>query len=92
MEAAGGHPCFHPHRADDRFLSLGWNLDRNASFRLSHEFAMAGVRQRTLGKGSKKRVARVRWGRRDLLHLALWSLLVIGVVLWLDVWVSGHAF
>jgi hypothetical protein len=31
----GGSPCFHPHRVDDCVLSLGWNLDRDASFRLN---------------------------------------------------------
>ena len=51
-----------------------------------------GVRQRVLRGGSKKRVARIHWSRRDLLHAACWSLVVIGAVLWVAVWVSGHAF
>jgi len=51
-----------------------------------------GVRQRVLRGGSRKRVARIHWSRRDLLHAAFWSLIVIGAVLWVAVWVSGHTF
>ena len=51
-----------------------------------------GVRQRVLRGGSKKRVARIHWSRRDLVHAGFWSLIVIGAVLWVAVWISGHTF
>jgi len=51
-----------------------------------------GVRQRVLRGGSKKHVARIHWSRRDLVHAAFWSLIVIGVVLWGAALVSGRTF
>lgn len=70
LEAMGGRSRFHPHRADDRFLPLGSYLDRDPSLRLSQwlRSCVTGVRQRTFGKGSKRRVARVRWSRRYLMR------------------------
>lgn len=53
---------------------------------------MAALRVRAFDRSSRKRVARIHWSRRDLLHIALWSVVLIAAVLWVAVWVSGHAF
>jgi hypothetical protein len=42
-----------------------------------------------LGKGNKRRVAEVRWKRREVVHATILSLLLaifsVGLVLWFDV-------
>lgn len=53
---------------------------------------MAGPRFRQLDRGSKKRVARIHWNRRDVLHAVFWSLILIACTIWLARWVSTHDF
>jgi hypothetical protein len=40
----------------------------------------------------RKRVAQIRWNRRDILHAMIWSLLIAVSTIWIAKWFSTLAF
>jgi hypothetical protein len=47
-------------------------------------------RVRLLNLGSKKRVARIRWSRSELLQVIALLLLMAGLSVWLACWLNLH--
>jgi Co/Zn/Cd efflux system component len=43
-------------------------------------------------RGSKKRVAQIRWKRGELLHALIMTLLMAGFALWVAMWVATRHF
>ena len=46
----------------------------------------------TLGKGSKRRISRIRWKRSEIFHAALLLVLMTIFCWWLALWLQYHHF
>lgn len=53
---------------------------------------MAGVNLQKYGTGSKRRVARIRWKRREIIHAVILFLLMMAFCVWVGIWLSTHKF
>ncbi len=42
--------------------------------------------------GNKRRVARIRWKRREIIHALILSLLMTAFGMWVGIWVATHHF
>lgn len=40
--------------------------------------------------GSKRRVAQIRWKRRELIHAAVVAVLLLAFSFWAGVWIATH--
>lgn len=43
-------------------------------------------------RGNKRRVAQIRWKRREIVHALILSLLLSAFGLWVGIWVATHHF
>jgi hypothetical protein len=53
---------------------------------------MAGVNLWRPGSGSKRRVARIRWKRREIVQAFVLFLLMTAFSFWVGMWVATHHF
>jgi hypothetical protein len=53
---------------------------------------MASPKLRMVDPASRKRVAQIRWNRRDILHAVIWSLLIAASTIWIAKWFSTLSF
>jgi hypothetical protein len=53
---------------------------------------MASPQLRSVDPGSRKRMAQIRWNRRDVLHAVIWSLLIAVSTIWIARWFSALSF
>jgi hypothetical protein len=44
------------------------------------------------GSGNKRRVARIRWTRRELVQALVAFLLITAFSLWVGIWIATHHF
>jgi len=44
------------------------------------------------GRGSKRRIAQIRWKGWELIHAAILALLMTGFGLWVGIWIATHHF
>jgi hypothetical protein len=43
-------------------------------------------------RGSKRRIARIRWKRWEIVHVAILILLMIAFGIWIGLWIGTHHF
>ncbi|MGA7521600.1 MAG: hypothetical protein WBW84_03910 [Acidobacteriaceae bacterium] len=53
---------------------------------------MTAVNLRKYGIGNRKRIARIRWKRREIIHAFILFLLMTAFSIWVAIWIATHKF
>lgn len=53
---------------------------------------MAGVNLLKSGSGSRRRLARIRWKRWEIVHGLLLLVLMVAFSIWVGIWIATHHF
>lgn len=53
---------------------------------------MSSLSERKYLKGSKRRVAEVRWRRGEIIHAIILVVVMTAFCIWLAIWLNTHTF